>query len=99
MLPLPLLELPFVGKGGTQRSRAGVRRAARRVANGALSAQNLLLGFDSLLGAARCGAHESVRAEVLERGLLFAPEHPTARGTEEAALKELLRGRSVYETG
>ena len=67
MLPLPLIEEVISGNGGSQRRRKGPARAATRLANGALSALNSLLGFDSLPGAPRNGVHESIRAEVIER--------------------------------
>ena len=105
MLPLPLLEVPAFGKGGAQRSRRGSLRAVTRVANGALCALHSLLGYGvadahSIPGLSRCALHESVRAEVLERSLLFEPaSNAPGSSSEEAALKELLRGRSVYEVG
>ena len=103
MLPLPLLEVPAVGEGGSQRSRKGSWQAVTRVPNSALCALNLLLGFGSadghsIPGLSRCALLESVRAEVLERWLFFDPASNAPRSESgEAALKELLRGRWVYE--
>ena len=78
-----------------------------------MSALNSLLGFgqagshsiagstrESVAGSSRCALHESVRAEVLERSLLFEPaSNAPGSHSEEAAIKELLRGRSVYAVG
>ena len=107
MLALTLLEIPVVGKGGSQRSRNWSWRAVTRVANGALRALILLLLFScadgrSIPGLFRLALHESGRAEVQERSLLSEPASNvpgSARQSEEAALKELLRGRSAYEVG
>ena len=99
MLPLPLIEEVISGNGGSQRRRKGSARAATRLANGALSALNSLLGFsNSLPGAPRNGVHESIRAEVTERAFLFAPDHQNASDniSDEAALRQLLKGQSVY---
>ena len=60
----------------------------------------MVLQTASHLGFSRCALHESVRAEVLERSLPFEPSsNAPGSSSEEAALKELLRGRSVYEVG
>ena len=96
MLPLPLIEEVVSGNGGSQRSRKSSARAATRLANGALRALNSLLGFNSLPGAPRGGVHVSIRAEVIERALLFAPDRQIAVGSDEAALRQLLKGQSVY---
>ena len=64
-------------------------------------ALNSLLGYcsadgHSIPGLSRCALHESVRAEVLERSLVFEPAaNAPGSVSEEAAFKELLRGRSV----
>ena len=105
MLPLPLIEVPAVGKGGGQRRRGAGRRAIVRLANGALSALNLLLGFDSQPGDPRCSFHEAVRAEALQRAEFFWPDGFDADASsidvyhrsDESSLRELLRGRSVYD--
>ena len=103
MLPVPLLEERPVGPGGSQRRRGGALRAVTRLANAALSTVNALLGFPlSSVGEPSCGVHAVLRAEVLERSKFFQPEHPIAgdgiiQCTGEAALSELLKGRSVYE--
>ena len=70
-----------------------------------MCASSSLLGYSladgySIPGSFLCALHESVRAEVLERALSLE-QASNAPGSvfEEAALKELLRGRSVYEVG
>ena len=96
MPPLPLLDVPAVGKGGAQRSRRGPWRAVTRVTNGALCALNSLLAYgvadgQSIPGLSRRALHESVRAEVLERSLLFESASKAPGSTsEEAALKEIV---------
>ena len=40
--------------------------------------------------------HVSIRAEVIERALLFALDRQNAVGSDEAALRQLLKGQSVY---
>ena len=97
MLPLPLIEEPAVGRGGFQRRRRGAARAAVGIANGALTALKSLLGFESQPGPSRCGVHNAVRAEVVERVCYFKPDGPNAIASDEAALRELLKGRSVYD--
>ena len=97
MLPLPLIEEPVVGSGGFQRRRRAGARAVVRITNGALTALNSLLGFESQPGPSWCGVHIAIRAEVEERACFFKPDDPNAIASDEAALRELLRGRSVYD--
>ena len=97
MLPLPLIGEPVVRRGGFQRRRLAGARAAVRIANGALSALNSLLGFESQPGPSRCGVHVAIRAGVVERSCFVKPHVPDATVSDEAALRELLKGRSVYD--
>ena len=45
----------------------------------------------------RCGVHVAIRAEVVERSCLFKPHVPDAIVSDESALREMLKGRSVYD--
>ena len=99
MLPIPLIVEPAVGRGGAQRRRLGGGRAAVRLANNAISTLNLLLGFSSSAGDAGGSMHEAVRAEAVERSYLFRPDSSNAdcARSDEAALSELLKGRTCYD--
>ena len=97
MLPIPLIEEPGVGSGGSQRRRGGARRAAVRLANDAVCTLNLLFGFSSSAGPAGGTSHEAVRAEAAERAYLFKPDSPNARCSDEAAPADLLKGRTCYD--
>ena len=97
MLPVPLIEEPRVGGGGAQRRRKGGLRAAVRLANNAVRTLNLLLGFSSSAGPSGGSLHDAVRAEAVERSYYFKPDSPNALCTDEAALSELLKGRSCYD--
>ena len=101
MLLIPLIEEPCLGNGGSQRRRGGGHRAAVRLANNAVRTLNLLLGFSSSAGSSGGSLHDSVRAEAVERSYLFRPGGPNAHNaflSDEAALAELLKGRTCYDT-
>ena len=97
-----MLRLPLIAGAdtGSQRRRKPRRRAVVRLANGALSALNSLLGFpESGVDVPSCALHEDIRARTLDRATIFC-ERQDAEDvpSDESALRTLLRGRSCYST-
>ena len=97
MLPLPLIAEDSAGETVSQKRRRARLRLCTRLANGALSALNSLLGFyHSQAGEPLCALHSTLRAETLDRASCFV-ECPNAEVvSDESALNQLLRGQSVY---
>ena len=62
-----------------------------------MAALNSLLGYGSQPGPSRCGVHVAIRAEVVGVLVFFKPRDPDAIVNDEAALRKLLKGRSVYD--
>ena len=67
------------------------------VADSKKTALNSLLGFESQPGPP--GAECTVQSErkVEERACFFKPDDPNAIASDEADLRELLKGRPVYD--
>ena len=98
IFPLPCLPVEVPGPC-SRRAKAGVRRARMMTkrANAAVTALNWMAGYIDV----KTFEPNAVQHEVLARveGLVRDQEPTTACLTAEAAWKELLQGRSLYEDG
>ena len=96
-LAVPLFELEPAGCGGTTKRRRWHRQGHLALANEFLSATNWLQGHRrSYHGAAFDPVHGEVRARAASLGFGWSRD-ADARFNDEAALRELLKGRAVYD--
>ena len=98
-LVVPLFELQDSGRGGHVRRRTWRRQGHLALANEFLASCNWLLGSRvSTPGASSSPQHDAMRTRAARLALHW-DRCSGDRSNDEAALRELLKGRAVYDAG